>query len=115
MKLKKNDIKNRSLKNTKIKKFAIIFIAICLIWTIFFATDYIRVTKYYKKPLFSINVKSKHIVDSYADYIEQKYVGLGYSTYIRVSDVSKDKYDVDYAEIRLINKVIKSFFRGITG
>ncbi len=115
MKLNKNDIENRGLKNTRIKKLFIIFIAICLIWTIFFSTDYILVTKFWKRPLFSINVKTDYISgDGYSiiDHTRREYVGIGYSFSTR--SYARTAVDIYYAKIRLFNKEIRTFHKGGT-
>ena len=55
----------------KIPKLIKVIICIILIWIVVYSVDYIRVTNYYRKPIFSITVKSNRVSKDNADYIEK--------------------------------------------
>lgn len=121
--LNKDEIVIETLKNSKnilknkfkIPKLFKIISCIILIWTTMYLVDYIRVTKYFVKPIFSITIKSNKIQDEYADYVEKEFMGLGYSFYTRGQiDNNKKKYVIHYGEIKIINIKIKDFFQGVT-
>lgn len=55
----------------KIPKWTKVISCIILIWIVVYSVDYIRVTNYYRKPIFSITVKSNRVTKDNADYIEK--------------------------------------------
>lgn len=112
--MKKNENKIITKNKFKIPKWIKVISCIILIWIVVYSVDYIRVTKYYRKPIFSITVKYNRVTKDNADYIEKKYIGIGYSFYTR-GDVENNKkeYVIYYGKVKILNFEVKSFFQGV--
>ena len=112
--MSKNENKIITKNKFKIPKWIKVISCIILIWIVVYSVDYIRVTNYYRKPIFSITVKSNRVTKDNADYIEKKYIGIGYSFYTR-GDIENNKkeYVIDYGKVKILNFEVKSFFQGV--
>ena len=97
--MKTNENKIITKNKFKIPKWIKVISCIILMWIVVYSVDYIRVTNYYRKPIFSITVKSNRVTKDNADYIEKKYIGIGYSFYTR-GDVENNKKE--YVLVTLI-------------
>mgnify|MGYP004709828933 CR=1 FL=1 len=103
------------LKNKfKISRWIKIILCAILIWITIYSVDYICVTNFFRSPIFSIVVKSNRIHNENVDYIEKKFIGLGYSFYTR-GEVEKNKknYVIYYGKIKILNFEVKDFFQGV--
>lgn len=90
-----------------------VILCVIISWVSFYVIDYICVTKYFSEPIFSITTKSNIIQSDNADYVEKKFIGLGYSLYTR-GQMENNKYTIHYGEIKIIDIKIKDFYRGVT-
>lgn len=90
-----------------------VILCVIISWVSFYVIDYICVTKYFSEPIFSITTKSNIIQSDNADYVEKKFIGLGYSIYTR-GQMENNKYTIHYGEIKIIDIKIKDFYRGVT-
>lgn len=90
-----------------------VILCVIISWVSFYVIDYICVTKYFSEPIFSITTKSNIIQSDNADYVEKKFIGLGYSIYTR-GQMENNKYTIHYGEIKIIEIKIKDFYRGVT-
>lgn len=90
-----------------------VILCVIIAWVSFYVIDYICVTKYFSEPIFSITTKSNIIQSDNADYVEKKFIGLGYSLYTR-GQMENNKYTIHYGEIKIIDIKIKDFYRGVT-
>lgn len=107
-----NNSKNIFRKKIILPKWLKISLLIILIWITMFGVDYIRVSKFYSSPIFSIPVESKRTKFKDVDYLQKRYIGLGYSFYTRGENYNK-KYTIDYGEIKFLKWKVKDFFRGV--
>ena len=101
-------------KKLKISKWIKIIVSITLIWLTIYFIDYICVTSFFRSPVFSIMIKSNRIQNKNADYVEKKFIGLGYSFYTRGQlENNGKKYVIDYGVVKIFNFKVKDFFRGV--
>ena len=112
--MSKNENKIITKNKFKIPKWIKVISCIILIWIVVYSVDYIRVTNYYRKPVFSINVKSNRVTKGDANYVEKKYIGFGYSFYTRGEiENNKKEYIIYFGKVKILNIEVKDFFQGI--